>query len=79
MTCYKIVESTCFRGHRATKPCFQSGGTCRVCDAEDEAKEKKRQRDMWLDIEREKKHKVYSQILAELQDEIEPERRLEKG
>lgn len=78
MTCYKIVEWTCPRNHRITKPCFQQKGICRACDAEDEAKEKRRQRDMRLDVEREKKRKEYTEILERLHGEIEQERRLQR-
>lgn len=78
MTCYKIVEWTCPRNHRITKPCFQQKGICRACDAEDEAKEKRRQRDMRLDVEREKKRKEYTEILERLHGEIEHERRLQR-
>lgn len=78
MTCYKIVDSTCPRGHRTAQSCFQSGGICRHCVAEDEAKEKRRQRDMKLEAERERKQKQYARELAELQEEIERERRLQR-
>ena len=78
MTCYKIVEWTCPRNHRITQPCFQQKGICRTCNAEDDAKEKRRQRDMQLDFEREKKQKEYTEILERLQGEIEHERRLQR-
>lgn len=78
MTCYKIVEWTCPRNHQITQPCFQQKGICRTCSAEDEAKEKRRQRDMRLDVEREKKRKDYTEILESLQGEIEHERRLQR-
>lgn len=78
MTCYKIVEWTCPRNHRIIQPCFQQKGICRTCNAEDEAKEKRRQRDMRLDVEREKKRKDYTEILERLQGKIEHERRLQR-
>lgn len=78
MTCYKIVDSTCPRGHRTAQSCFQSGGICRHCVAEDEANEKRRRRDTKLEAERERKQKQYARELAELQEEIKRERRLQR-
>lgn len=78
MTCYELVESTCPRNHRITQPCFQQKGICRTCNAEDEAKKRRLQRDMRLDAEREKKRKEYTEILERLQGEIEHERRLQR-
>ena len=78
MNCYKIVEWTCSRGHRLAMTCFQKSGACHFCNAEDEAKEKRRQRDMRLEVGRVLKQKEYERTLANLQDEIEEERRLKK-
>lgn len=78
MTCSKIVEWTCSRGHRLMVACFQKNGTCHLCNAEDELKERRRQRDVRLDVERSRKQKEYERTLARLQDEIENERRLKK-
>lgn len=78
MICYNIVDSTCPRGHRATQPCFQSGIICRYCVAEDETKEKRRQRDMKLEAERERRQSQYARELAELQEEIGHQRRLRR-
>lgn len=59
-------------------PCFQADGLCRTCDTEDRAKELRRQRDLKLDQEREKRKREHAQKLTELQDKIEYERRIQK-
>jgi SpoVK/Ycf46/Vps4 family AAA+-type ATPase len=45
-------------------------GGCRYCDKEDHAAERKRQRDLKLELERQKKQEQYAKQLAEAQEEI---------
>ncbi|KAE8380077.1 P-loop containing nucleoside triphosphate hydrolase protein [Aspergillus bertholletiae] len=78
MKCEKITKWTCSRGHKTTRPCFQINGTCQPCIAEDEAEEAKKKRDMELDLQRERKQKEYLRQVAELQDEISHQRRLQR-
>lgn len=76
MECRAIVESVCPRSHRLTRPCFKSKSTCRECEAEDKEKERIKQRDHRLDMQRESRQKFYMQQLQEVQDEIAHERRI---
>ena len=71
-----MVESTCPRMHRSSQPCFKKESICRKCQAEDHEKERKKQRDHQLDIEREIKQKQYAKQLQEIQDQMELERRV---
>lgn len=76
MECRKIVESICSRNHKLSRPCFKTGFTCGICEAEDRKQELKRERDHKLELEREIKQKKYAQQLTELQDEIAHQRRI---
>lgn len=76
MDCQTIVESVCPRSHRVTRRCFKAKSTCRKCEAEDDEKERIKQRDHELDMQREAKQKLYMQQLQEVQDEIALERRM---
>ncbi|KAL4912229.1 P-loop containing nucleoside triphosphate hydrolase protein [Aspergillus aurantiobrunneus] len=78
MPCRKVTEWTCSRNHRLTRPCFQQKGTCYRCVEEDKELERRRQRDMELDRKREEQQKEYSRQLAQIQDEIAHQRRLQR-
>lgn len=78
MECRIIVKSVCPRAHRLSGPCFRKNSICRKCEAEDREKERKKQRDHQLDIERESRQKDYAKKLQELQDEIAHERQILK-
>ncbi|KAF7118726.1 hypothetical protein CNMCM5793_008346 [Aspergillus hiratsukae] len=78
MTCTRIVEWTCSRGHRSSQACAQIKGACRFCNEEDRAKERKRQRNLKLEAERERRQKEYTRQLAEAQDEIAHLKRLQR-
>ncbi|KAI9925314.1 hypothetical protein MW887_006242 [Aspergillus wentii] len=78
MECRQIIEWVCSRGHRTTRPCAKINGACQPCNAEDRAQEAKKQRNMMLEVERERRQKEYMKELTELQDEIAHERRLQK-
>lgn len=78
MPCTRIVEWTCSRGHLSSLPCSQVKGSCRFCDEGDRAADRKRERDLKLDAEREKKQKEYRTQLAEAQDELAHLRRVQR-
>ncbi|KAL4786945.1 P-loop containing nucleoside triphosphate hydrolase protein [Aspergillus varians] len=78
MQCWKITEWTCTRKHKLTKPCFQQQATCRRCVIEDKELERRQKRDMDLELKREDKQNEYARQLAQIQDEILHERRLQK-
>jgi hypothetical protein len=62
------------------RKCHEMAGTvCRKCEDEARRKEKRHQRDLKLEQERETRQKAYADQLAELQAEIEHEKRLMKG
>ncbi|OQD90595.1 hypothetical protein PENANT_c001G07088 [Penicillium antarcticum] len=78
MPCTKIVKWRCPRGHESSLPCSQSKGHCRFCIQEDAVKERRRQRDLKLETERQRKQERYAQQIAEAQDEASHLRRLRK-
>lgn len=78
MDCYKVVDWTCTRNHKVTRPCFQQKNTCHHCADEDKELERRRERDMQLDLDREAKQRAYASQLALIKDEIAHERRLQK-
>ncbi|CDM37011.1 hypothetical protein DTO013E5_7175 [Penicillium roqueforti] len=69
MKCTKIVKWKCSRGHSLSLSCSQAKGSCRFCIQEDQVKERKRQRDIRLEIERQRKQNEYARKLAEAQEE----------
>ncbi|KAI8933540.1 hypothetical protein NX059_009277 [Plenodomus lindquistii] len=76
MDCEAIITLTCPVGHKITRKCHQKAiASCRKCDAEACAKEKKRQRDYKLDQERQAKQQAYAAQLAEIEEKIEHEKR----
>ena len=78
MECHKIIESTCSRNHKISRPCFKKDDACGVCQAEDRRSEERRRRDQKLELEREMKQKEYARQLSEVQDEIAHQRRILK-
>ncbi|KAJ6117876.1 hypothetical protein N7523_005782 [Penicillium sp. IBT 18751x] len=76
MTCTRIVKWKCPRGHSSSLPCAQVKGSCRFCIQEDLLKERKRERDLKLETERQRRQAAYAQQLAEAQDEASHLRRL---
>ncbi|RAL01738.1 putative AAA family ATPase [Aspergillus ibericus CBS 121593] len=78
MKCLKIVEWRCPRNHRITRPCSQLQNTCQMCNAEDKAKERRREQEMDLEIKRERMQTEYLRQLTEIQEEIAHERRARK-
>lgn len=62
-----------------TRKCHdKAAATCKKCDAEVRAAEKRRQRDYRLDQERQAKQQAYAARLAEIEDEIQHEKTLLK-
>ncbi|KAJ0421665.1 P-loop containing nucleoside triphosphate hydrolase protein [Aspergillus carlsbadensis] len=78
MQCKAATDWSCPRSHKQMTPCFQQQGHCRRCAEEDRDAERRRQRDMELDAIRQSKQQVYAQQLAQIQDEIAHERRLQQ-
>ncbi|KAL4812011.1 P-loop containing nucleoside triphosphate hydrolase protein [Aspergillus spinulosporus] len=78
MRCRKVIEWTCTRDHRFKRPCFQQQGSCHRCAEEDRERERRQQRDMELELQSERKRREYARQLAQLQEEIAHERRLQK-
>lgn len=78
MECHETTESICARSHNISRPCFKKDYACGVCEAEERARESRRQRDQKLELEREIKQKEYARQLTELQDEIAHQRRILK-
>ena len=79
MECKAIVTSTCPQKHESSRECRDVAGTaCQRCLADARARLKKRQRDFKLDQERQAKQLAYAAKLAELDDEIEYQRRVLK-
>ncbi|KAJ5150850.1 uncharacterized protein N7482_010102 [Penicillium canariense] len=78
MTCTRLVKWDCPRGHSLSLPCAQAKRACRFCGQEDLIKERKRERDLKLEAERQRKQAAYAQQLAEAQDEASHLRRLRR-
>ncbi|KAF2205315.1 P-loop containing nucleoside triphosphate hydrolase protein [Delitschia confertaspora ATCC 74209] len=75
--CTAIVTSACPKNHKLSRLCHESkSSSCPKCDTETRAEEKRKQRDHLLDLERERKQKVYADALAEIQYEVEHQKRL---
>ena len=80
MDCEAIVKSTCPQNHQISRKCHDkaTAASCHKCEAEARQAERKRQRDHKLDQDRQTKQRAYAARLAEIEDEIEHQRRLLK-
>jgi uncharacterized coiled-coil protein SlyX len=77
MDCKAIISSKCPKDHKVTRKCHDKAATlCKKCAAEAKAAEKRRQRDYKLDQERQAKQQAYAARLAEIEDEIEHQKRV---
>lgn len=76
--CEQIVEDVCSQNHKFTWRCWKQSVPCGKCDTERKKQEKRLQRDYLLEIERQKAQSAYAHRLAEVDDEIEYERRLQR-
>jgi hypothetical protein len=80
MECQAIVATVCPKGHKFTRKCYDKAAViCRKCEATARAAERRRQRDHKLDQERSEKQEAYARKLAEIEHEIEHEKRLLKN
>jgi len=80
MDCIAIVVDKCPQNHKITRKCHDKAAmTCRKCAAEARAKLKRQKRDYDLDQLRQEKQRAYAAQLAELDDEIEHEKRVQKN
>ncbi|RFU29072.1 hypothetical protein B7463_g7259, partial [Scytalidium lignicola] len=77
--CQRIIEDVCPKGHKTKWKCWQQRSPCRKCEAEAAMREAQRERDYKLDLQRQAKEKEYAAKLAEIDDEIAHERRLQKN
>ncbi|KAH7390934.1 P-loop containing nucleoside triphosphate hydrolase protein [Phaeosphaeria sp. MPI-PUGE-AT-0046c] len=79
MDCKAIVVSQCPKNHKVVRKCHdKAGATCGKCKAEARAAEKRRQRDLKLDEERQANQRAYAARLAEIEGEIEHQKILLK-
>ena len=77
MQCDYLVDEICLKGHnRRIRCCERNIIHCRVCADEDERQEKRRVRDEKLDNAREQRQCKHAKKMAEMQDEMDHERRL---
>lgn len=80
MKCKSIISLTCPKNHKISRECHDKAAAaiCRKCEAEARALEKRRQRDYKLDQERQAKQQAYAARLAEIEEEIEHQKRVLK-
>ena len=76
--CKQIIQEKCPQNHNMTWECWKQSVPCGKCEAESRKREAQRQRDHKLDLRRQANERAYSQRLAELDEEIAHERRLQK-
>ena len=76
--CKQIIQEKCPQNHSVTWECWKQSVTCGKCEAEARKREAQRQRDHKLDMQRQANERAYTQRLAELDEEIAHERRLQK-
>ena len=75
--CKQIMQDLCPKGHKFTWECWKQSVQCSKCEAEFRKHEAKRQRDHKLDMQRQANEQAYAQKLAELDEEIAHERRMQ--
>ena len=77
MKCQQVVSDQCPQGHKITWRCsVLRPASCATCDAETRRIAERQQRDLLLEQTRQEKQRAYAQQLAEIQDEIDHQRRL---
>lgn len=76
--CKQIIQEKCSQNHNMTWECWKQSVPCGKCEAEARKREAQRQRDHKLDLQRQANERAYAQRLAELDEEIAHERRLQK-
>ncbi|KAI6825134.1 P-loop containing nucleoside triphosphate hydrolase protein [Hortaea werneckii] len=79
LKCKQYVQDQCPKGHTITWQCFTlRPSSCSTCDAEAKRLYEKQQRDFALENERQARQQAYKKQLAEIDDEIDRQRRLFK-
>ncbi|KAF2649460.1 P-loop containing nucleoside triphosphate hydrolase protein [Lophiostoma macrostomum CBS 122681] len=79
MECTAIVTSKCSRNHKTSRKCHDKAAVrCRKCEHEDRVKEQRAQRDHRLEQERQARQQAYATRMAQMEEEIEHERRVLK-
>ena len=76
--CKQIIQEKCPQNHNMTWECWKQSVPCDKCETEARRREAQRQRDHKLDLQRQANERAYAQRLAELDEEIAHERRLQK-
>ena len=76
--CKHIIQDKCPQNHAVTWQCWRQSAPCGKCEAEARRREAQRQRDHKLDLQRQANERAYAQRLAELDEEIAHERRLQQ-
>ena len=76
--CKQIIQEKCPQNHSITWECWKQSASCGKCEAEARKREVQRQRDHKLDMQRQANERVYAQRLAELDEELAHERRLQR-
>jgi hypothetical protein len=77
MDCNAIITSKCSQNHKLTSKCHNKAALlCKKCEAEARAKKERQERDYKLDQERQAKQQVYASQLAEIEGEIEHQKRI---
>lgn len=77
MDCYAIITSKCPQNHKLTRKCHNKAAVvCKKCEAEARAVKERQERDYKLDQERQAKQQIYASQLAEIESEIEHQKRI---
>jgi hypothetical protein len=76
MTCDRLVERTCTRGHCTRVLCTNTQGQCETCKKEDDDMRRRIQRDLNLEKERQARQVKYERDLRQIRDDHDHEMRL---
>ncbi|KAF2095349.1 P-loop containing nucleoside triphosphate hydrolase protein [Rhizodiscina lignyota] len=76
MECRRIINVVCTKGHKSSTNCFRKKKQCSKCEQEARDLARRVKRDHDLEMERERIQDRYALRLAEIQDEIEHEKKL---
>jgi hypothetical protein len=72
------MQEVCPKNHKITWECWKGSVTCSKCEAEAKRREAQRVRDHKLDLQRQTNEQIYAEKLAQLDEGIAHERRLQK-
>ncbi|KAM0211241.1 hypothetical protein ACHAPA_006006 [Fusarium lateritium] len=74
--CFEKVEHTCSRGHKSKILCHDKSKSCRACTEEDEANQRRIQRDLEMEKKRQEQQKKYQLELRRcIQRDLEMEKK----